>query len=430
MPVIEVTRVTKEYRLGTIQDLKHTLINAGARLTGRPVPERTLFKALHDVSFSIDSGEVVGIIGHNGAGKSTLLKLLAGISTPTSGSVTVNGRIAPLIEVGAGFVPDFTGRENVYLNGAILGMSKREIDRKFDEIVDFAEMVEFIDTPVKRYSSGMQVKLAFAVATSVESEILIVDEVLAVGDLAFQRKCFDRMEQLIKGDGRTVLLVSHNIRQVERLCSRVILLDRGITLADGDARQICDLFFTRNDEKVKQTTAAGLASRAKNESTGDVVLLDITFLDSTGRTTDRVGYKDDITLRVRYKLHKPLINPNFGFGIHTIDFLYLATEISEEKFEGRCFEPGIYDLTFHIKSFPFLPGVYSVRLGVSAGAVSSPLFYRESAFNFQVEALGSHRTQAMQEGFVAINGEWNVSRADSTDPKLPAHVCHTLSGNS
>ena len=198
MPAIEVSHVTKEFRLGALSGLKQTLLNAGARLSGRKVLERPLFKALDDVSFSIEPGEVVGIIGHNGAGKSTLLKMLARISSPTRGSVKVNGRIAPLIEVGAGFVPDFTGRENVYLNGSILGMSKKGIDRKFDEIVDFAEMAEFIDTPVKRYSSGMQVKLAFAVATSIESEILIVDEVLAVGDLAFQRKCFDRMEDLIK----------------------------------------------------------------------------------------------------------------------------------------------------------------------------------------------------------------------------------------
>jgi hypothetical protein len=165
---IEVSHVTKEYRLGTLQGLKQTALNAGRRLLGRAVEERPLFKALDDVSFSVEPGEVVGIIGHNGAGKSTLLKLLARISTPTRGSVKVNGRIAPLIEVGAGFVPDFTGRENVYLNGAILGMRKAEIDRKFDEIVDFAEMAEFIDTPVKRYSSGMQIKLAFAVATSIE----------------------------------------------------------------------------------------------------------------------------------------------------------------------------------------------------------------------------------------------------------------------
>jgi len=156
MPIIEVDHLTKEYRLGAMQGLKQTLLNTAARLTGKKIEERPLFKALDDVSFSIEPGEGVGIIGHNGAGKSTLLKMLAKISTPTSGSVKVDGRIAPLIEVGAGFVPDFTGRENVYLNAAILGMSKQEIARKFDEIVDFAEMAEFIDTPVKRYSSGTQ----------------------------------------------------------------------------------------------------------------------------------------------------------------------------------------------------------------------------------------------------------------------------------
>ena len=405
-PVIEVSHLTKEYRLGALQGLKQTLLNTGARLMGKEIPERPMFKALDDVSFSIEQGEVVGIIGHNGAGKSTLLKMLAKISTPTSGSVKVNGRIAPLIEVGAGFVPDFTGRENVYLNGAILGMSKQEIDQKFDEIVDFAEMAEFIDTPVKRYSSGMQVKLAFAVATSIESEILIVDEVLAVGDLAFQRKCFDRMEDLIKRQGRTVLLVSHNIRQVERLCSRVILLDRGSRLADGDPRQVCDLFFARNDEKVKQTSSATMASRAKAETTGDVDLLEATFIDSTGKPTDRIAYKSDVTLKIVYRVNNALVNPIFGFGIHTIDFLYLATEISEQKFYGQCFDPGTYEINFHIHKFPFLPGVYSVRLGLNAGDITHPVYYQEGAVNFHVVALDRHRTQSMQEGFVVIDGEW------------------------
>lgn len=256
MPVIEVSHLTKEYRLGAIQGLKQTLLNAAVRLTGKEVPDRPQFKALDDVSFSVDQGEVLGIIGHNGAGKSTLLKMLAKISTPSSGSVKVHGRIAPLIEVGAGFVPDFTGRENVYLNGAILGMSRHEIDRKFDEIVDFAEMEAFIDTPVKRYSSGMQVKLAFSVATSVESEILIVDEVLAVGDLAFQRKCFDRMEELINQQGRTVLIVSHNIRQIERLCRRTLLLDHGKLNADGTPSVVCDEFYALSNAAIAKSAAS------------------------------------------------------------------------------------------------------------------------------------------------------------------------------
>ena len=250
MPIIEVEHLTKEYRLGTMHGLKQTLLNTLARLTGRKVEERPLFKALDNVSFSIEQGEVVGIIGHNGAGKSTLLKMLARISNPTSGSIKVMGRISPLIEVGAGFVPDFTGRENVYLNAAILGMSRQETDKKFDEIVEFAEMAEFIDTPVKRYSTGMQVKLAFSVATSIESEILIVDEVLAVGDLAFQRKCFDHVETLINAENRTVLVVSHNLRQIERLCKRVLLLDHGKIIADGEPKPVCNRMFEEMDSRI------------------------------------------------------------------------------------------------------------------------------------------------------------------------------------
>ena len=420
MPAIEVSHVTKEYRLGALQSLKQSLMNTGARLMGRPVAQAPLFKALDDVSFSIEPGEVVGIIGHNGAGKSTLLKMLARISTPTTGSVTVNGRVAPLIEVGAGFVPDFTGRENVYLNGAILGMSKLEIDSKFEEIVDFAEMAEFIDTPVKRYSSGMQVKLAFAVATSIEAEILIVDEVLAVGDLAFQRKCFDRMEDLIKRQGRTVLLVSHNIRQVERLCSRVIMLDHGRVAEDGPARLVCDQFFARNDEKVKHSAARQMVAKRHAEGTGDVEVLGVGFIDKEKTSTDRVNYRSDATLRAVVKVNSPLINPVFGVGIHTIDFLYLATDITEEKYLGRTLEPGMYELCFHIRDFPFLPGVFSVRLGINAGVVSRKLFYQEGIFNFQVDAPDRHRDQSMQEGFIALAGEWSVAPLTSDVMAPPA----------
>ena len=413
MPAIEVSHLTKEYRLGALQGLKQTLLDTGARLLGKHIPERPLFKALNDVSFTIEQGEVVGIIGHNGAGKSTLLKMLARISTPTRGSVKVNGRIAPLIEVGAGFIPDFTGRENVYLNGSILGLSKKEIDKKFDEIVDFAKIAEFIDTPVKRYSSGMQVKLAFAVATSVESEILIVDEVLAVGDLAFQRKCFDRVEDLIKRQGRTVLLVSHNIRQVERLCSRVALMDHGKLIADGDPRQVCDMFFAQNDEKIKSNAASTVALRAKTQMTGEIELQDVAFLDATGNPTERLTYGSDITLAVTYRVNSALFSPNFGVGIHTIDFLYLATSISEEKFQGRELAPGVYEIRYHIQKFPFLPGVYSIRLGVSAGELTRTVFYQEGALNFQVHAVGSHRSQSMQEGFVLLDGDWFLSDISS-----------------
>src|SRR6202521_2912429 len=249
MAVIEVNHVTKEFRLGQLHSLKQSALDTIARLRGQSMPERAPFKALDDVDFKVERGEVLGIIGQNGAGKSTLLKMLARISNPTRGSVKVDGTVAPLIEVGAGLAPDLTGRENVYLNGVILGMRRGEIKKRFDEIVAFAELEEFIDTPIKRYSSGMQVRLGFSIATCVVADILIVDEVLSVGDLAFQRKCFDRMEDMIKRQGKTVLLVSHNTRQIERLCSRVILLDRGRVVADGPPGEVCDLFYERRDAK-------------------------------------------------------------------------------------------------------------------------------------------------------------------------------------
>jgi len=408
MPVIEVTRLTKEYHLGAIQSLKQTLINAGACLTGRPVPERTLFKALDDVSFSIEPGEVVGVIGHNGAGKSTLLKMLAGISTPTSGSVTVNGRIAPLIEVGAGFVPDFTGRENVYLNGAILGMSKREIDRKFDEIVDFAEIAEFIDTPVKRYSSGMQVKLAFAVATSIEAEILIVDEVLAVGDMAFQRKCFDRMEDLIIKQGRTVLLVSHNIRQVERLCSRVLLLANGRVVADGQPVTVCNEFFEQSDKKIQAQLQRERPQGVVRSHTAvsNVELIEANLYDADGTLIDVVTHNADLRIDLKFKIYRPIERLTFGIGIHTPDLLYLASKDTGPRFRKTSIIGNTFELRCVIRSFPFLPGSYALRASVAQG--DAIIFYAENIHPFAVTSAERSRADMSEEGFMPLRVEWTL----------------------
>ena len=410
MPIIEVNHLTKEYRLGAMQGLKQTVLNTVARLSGKKVEERPLFKALDDVSFSVEPGEVVGIIGHNGAGKSTLLKMLAKISTPTSGSVKVNGRIAPLIEVGAGFVPDFTGRENVYLNGAILGMSRQEIDRKFDEIVDFAEMAEFIDTPVKRYSSGMQVKLAFAVATSIEAEILIVDEVLAVGDLAFQRKCFDRMEDLIKRQGKTVLLVSHNIRQVERLCNRVILLNRGRVISDGNATKVCTQFYEASDTQISTGTATHLNSANTNEwASGEILLRSIEILDAKGSSINKLRHEQAVKIQIEYEVMKEIRVPIFGIGLHTTDFIYLATQHSINHLKLDHLETGRYLLTFGIPSFPFMAGVYSIRAGVTEGSAARTIFYAENILHVQVVSENAEN-RSWNEGLVSLSGEWSCSK--------------------
>jgi ABC-type polysaccharide/polyol phosphate transport system ATPase subunit len=410
MPAIEVSHLTKEYRLGALQGLKQTLLNTGARLMGKTIPQRPLFKALDDVSFSIEQGEVVGIIGHNGAGKSTLLKMLAKISTPTRGSVAVNGRIAPLIEVGAGFVPDFTGRENVYLNGAILGMSKQEIDSKFDEIVDFAEIAEFIDTPVKRYSSGMQVKLAFAVATSIEAEILIVDEVLAVGDLAFQRKCFDRMEDLIKRQGRTVLIVSHNIRQIERLCTRVLLLDHGKVKIDGQPNSVCNAFYEQNDRIIVSQKAA--AGNSKLASTGEVELLDLYCAGPDGGPIKELLHGDNVKFRVRIKANKPLVAPMLHIGIHTTDFVYLSTATSPQELRNTTLPPGIHEFSLDVNHFSLLPGIYSIRFSVDVEDPIKNVLYGENLYHFTVISKDMQRSAFHGEGFFPMTGcRWQLMTA-------------------
>ena len=245
-PIIEICDVKKEYRLGAIggTTLNAELQSFLARLRGKEDPNKKIgtregkagerFLALDGVSFTVAPGEAVGIIGHNGAGKSTLLKLISRVTAPSEGEIRLRGRVASMLEVGTGFHPELTGRENVYLNGAILGMTKREIDAKFDEIVDFAEMRQFIDTPVKRYSSGMYVKLAFSVAAHLDSEIMIMDEVLAVGDAKFQNKCLGKMSDEAGTGQRAILYVSHNMATIQRLCTRVIVLDHGKVVYDGD----------------------------------------------------------------------------------------------------------------------------------------------------------------------------------------------------
>jgi lipopolysaccharide transport system ATP-binding protein len=247
MTVISVENVSKAYRLGQIGGgtLKEDFARWCAKLQGKPDPNLKIgqehharlmgeqFWALDNVSFEVKQGEVLGIIGRNGAGKSTLLKILSQVTTPTSGEIKVRGRIASLLEVGTGFHPELTGRENIFLNGAILGMTKAEIKRKFEEIVDFSGVEEFIDTPVKRYSSGMYVRLAFAVAAHLEPEILIVDEVLAVGDAEFQKKCLGKMQDVSQKQGRTILFVSHNLLAVRQLCGRAVLMQNGRLVRDG-----------------------------------------------------------------------------------------------------------------------------------------------------------------------------------------------------
>ena len=361
MPIIEVKHLTKEYSLGTVTSIKDTLRYGLAKLTGKQTWHREKFKALDDVNFTIEEGEVVGIIGQNGAGKSTLLKHLASITTPTKGEVIVRGSIAPLIEVGAGVNPELTGRENIFLNGAILGIPKKVINQKLDEIIEFSELEQFIDTPVKRYSSGMTVKLGFSIATSMDADILIIDEVLAVGDLAFQRKCFDRMEDMIKNQGKTVLLVSHNIRQVQRMCSRVVLLDHGKILADGDPQQISELFYEKSNKIIMEYQKNIVEKNANIQSSGELELLDINIIDKDGNPIDEIKTNGHLRVRIQFKLNTSYEQPEIVIGTHRTDFYYL-TAGSTSLFPNRPnLNKGVHEVDYIVHSFPLIHGTYCVR---------------------------------------------------------------------
>ncbi len=420
MSLIEVDHVSKDYRLGQTHNLLHGVKRALTIVGLGNEPPRPRFKALEDVHFKVEAGEVLGVIGTNGAGKSTLLKVLAGITTPTTGHVHVRGRTAPLIEVGAGLVGDLTGRENIFLNGVILGMSFKEIRRKIDEIIDFAELEKFIDTPIKRYSSGMAVRLGFAIATAVDTDILIVDEVLAVGDIAFQRKCFDRMEDIIRKQGKTILLVSHNIRQVERLCTRAILLDHGHIVADGKPQAVCGEFFDRTNAKVRAATMnarAGATTPVGRDPFEGVKLAHIALCDTAGNPLKVVPFGSDVLVKIRLETTRELVAPVFGFGVHTSDLLYLADHESPGEIRIESLPVGTHEFTCHVRRLPLVPGVYGLRFGISEKIDSKIAFYGENLLHFQVATKeDADITHATSAGFFMLDGKWLAPRLVDARP--------------
>lgn len=269
------------------------------------------FWALKDVDFTVERGDRLGIIGRNGAGKSTLLKILSRITEPTSGSVSINGRVASLLEVGTGFHPELTGRENIFLNGAILGMGRQEIRKKFDEIIAFAEVEQFLDTPVKRYSSGMYVRLAFAVAAHLEPEILIVDEVLAVGDAQFQKKCLGKMQDVSSGEGRTVLFVSHNMGVVSQLCNKGILLQKGQVVFNGGAKQAIESYLQSQTQHNDYTADNSVILQKKN------YIQRLVVKNKTGEPTSNFSFDENISLH--FELSISNYSPNLQIGIGLLD---------------------------------------------------------------------------------------------------------------
>jgi lipopolysaccharide transport system ATP-binding protein len=362
------------------------------------------FWALRGVSLEIKRGEVVGIIGSNGAGKSTLLKLLSRITVPTEGSIRVHGRVASLLEVGTGFHPELTGRENIFLNGAILGMSRAEISRKFDQIVEFAGIDEFLDTPVKRYSSGMYVRLAFAVAAHLDPEILIVDEVLAVGDAAFQKKCLGKMESFA-GDGRTILFVSHNVEAVRTLCHRVIWMRDGRVYKDGDADEVIgDYFDNIATEKIQALTSPEYGLSVER----------VVLKNDLGEERRQFRPGEDLIVEINYDAQKPLERPYVTLGIFGNNGSCFTANMLLDGWRPEVLA-GRGKLSCRFKSIPLFPQKYAVKISIRAeNGNDNVVGYQEAAYFTVVADLtdygykGEFLGRAATSTPVVVPYEWQL----------------------
>jgi lipopolysaccharide transport system ATP-binding protein len=361
--------------------------------------ESDLVWALKDINFEVKQGEVLGIIGKNGAGKSTLLKILSRVTSPTVGDIKVKGRIASLLEVGTGFHPELTGRENIFLNGAILGMTKREIRSKLDEIIDFSGVERYIDTPVKRYSSGMYVRLAFAVAAHLEPEILVLDEVLAVGDAEFQKKCLGKMKD-VSVQGRTVLFVSHNMPSVRTLCSKAILMQNGRLISDGNTNEIISEYFA-SDYTTRNSEDGTIPEKLSLHNTGEGRFTFVKVLDEEGDAKKELYFKQKFAVHFKFNVEKDIENVSLSVFIvnsHGENIL-MATE--NENYKPANHKKGIseYIISFNEQ---LMPGNYSIGLAASYFHTGSSIDYVESVCDFKV--IKETKEKDMEYPWATVHG--------------------------
>jgi len=395
-PIIEVKNLSKEYIIShntqPYYTLRDSLTQAAKKpfelfFKGRSKKER--FLALKDINFSVQPGEVLGIIGRNGAGKSTLLKILSQITPPTRGSIHLRGRVASLLEVGTGFHPELTGRENIFLNGAILGMTQKEIRKKFDEIVNFAGIEKFLDTPVKRYSSGQYVRLAFAVAAHLEPEILVIDEVLAVGDAEFQKKCLGKMNEISKDDGRTVLFVSHNMGAIQQLCKKALLIERGRIKMSGRVSEVVSYYLSdnsfNNECSVDLTNSPDRLPRMKS------ILTKVELKNSSNDLVNNFSQDNDIFLQIYYDGRNCNLLAGAGFIIYSQEEVRVGGGNTYMMFRPPHELPKLGSVIFKIDKKQFTPGCYSVT--VSLGAHEGALIDKvERCISFVIEPADIYET--------------------------------------
>jgi lipopolysaccharide transport system ATP-binding protein len=413
MHPLEFSHIWKRYRIGTKHDSLRDAIPAWLkRLSGGGGSNGELrdgeFWALQDASFDVAKGETLGIIGPNGAGKSTALKLLSRICKQTKGDIRVRGRLAALIEVGAGFHPDLTGRENVSLNGTIMGLSHKQIERRFEQIVAFSELGKFLDMPVKRYSSGMTVRLGFAIAAHVNPEVLLIDEVLAVGDLAFQQKCYQRIQEL-KAKGTTMVFISHNLDAVQRLCDRVILLEQGQVRRNGSPSEVI-LQYRQEVLRRAFDTQKQKASPAVRVS-GDLDVTEARLLNAEGEATDEVETGEPMRVELRYRASRPIHNPSVTMLIERLDGLVCheastkASNLSWKAWEGE----GILRLEY--EALNLLPNTYQVIVTVHEGKNPSPLVRLSRQLYFHITS-----SDQSTRGTVHLDHEWSLEEAQRVNP--------------
>jgi lipopolysaccharide transport system ATP-binding protein len=418
--ILKVENVSKLYRLGTVGtgtfggDVKRFW---KTKILGQEDPflkigqtnDRTSKKkadfvwALKDINFEVKRGEVLGIIGKNGAGKSTLLKLLSRVTSPTIGSIKSAGRMASLLEVGTGFHPELTGRENIFLNGAILGMTKKEIQSKFDEIVDFSGCELYIDTPTKRYSSGMTVRLGFAVAAFLDPEILVVDEVLAVGDVEFQNKAIGKMKEVSQTGGRTVLFVSHNMASIVALCTKSILMENGTVKCIGNTKNIISQYLLSNSQ-------SNAVWQIKSIVNTEMYFKEITILDNLNRISTNIGSGDDFKIKIKLAVVEKVKNSAISIKfINSSGIAIFTTSSHDFKNLYNEIEPGEYDVFVDINPNLLAPGSYSLMFACFISRVK--LFHLvENKIGLDIEDLGVKNKDQDREGLVLPIFQWKVTK--------------------
>jgi lipopolysaccharide transport system ATP-binding protein len=422
---IRVNHLSKEYRIGvaarhdTLRDQVAYGMRGLFKRGARPGPVARTFWALEDISFEVKQGEVFGIIGHNGAGKSTLLKILSRITEPTRGAADIYGRVGSLLEVGTGFHPELTGRENIYLNAAMLGMRRAEIRRRLDEIIEFSGIGEFLDTPVKRYSSGMYVRLAFSVAAHLEPEILIVDEVLAVGDSSFQQKCLGKMEQVSRG-GRTVLIVSHNLPIIENFCQRALLLSKGRIAQLGEAKRVVETYAGMNSDILN----IPISERTDRQGKGEIIATGIELLDATGKALASAICGRDTIFRWHYRCVEGMVFRKCRVGLSVHDktgepFFLMSTELVDSmplELRGEGF------IDFTLPELPLSGGVYHIMSFVESDRDIQDWVHNAallSVIDGDFYGTGKTYPPGWQGKCVLVKYNWKVTETVPSTPRVP-----------